>query len=539
MAATSAVVLLNCSNAGMMAGTITQSGNGMVSGCVLNETGKPVSHAVVSIVPAAYDPVSDAALPGRMIDTTDSAGNYRLAGLSQGKYNVYATYDNAQKVLLIKNIILGNDSVVVLPADLLQNAGQIKVFVSPSMNETKGYLYIPGTTIYALLRDNTGSVMLSHVPAGVTDGLMYSETGGTFIPRTVAGNIVVNPGAVTPLANTDWKFSRKISLNTTASGANVSGDVTEFPVLVRLTGGNFNFSQTMSRGEDIRFTKSDGSPLSYEIERWDATQSLAEIWVRVDTVYGSDSTHFITMFWGNPNAVSESNGAAVFDTTGGFQGVWHLSEPQGSFTYDATANRFNGLASDTAPLSAQGTIGLGMHFNGINSRFTVTGSETGKLNFPAHAAYTISAWVYADTLDSSWHDIVAKGNTQYQLQIQNSNQWLFAEYEDHAGWEQSTAPASAREWLLVTGVRDNDRQYLYVNGACVDSSPALNPYSDSLRYQGNPVTIGSTMFQDAHLNYFFKGTIDEARICNCALPPVWIRLCYMNQKQNDALAVFK
>lgn len=33
----------------------------------------------------------------------------------------------------------------------------------------------------------------------------------------------------------------------------------------------------------------------------------------------------------------------------------------------------------------------------------------------------------------------------------------------------------------------------------------------------------------------FRGMIDEVRIANEAYGPDWIKLCYMNQKEQDAL----
>jgi hypothetical protein len=54
------------------------------------------------------------------------------------------------------------------------------------------------------------------------------------------------------------------------------------------------------------------------------------------------------------------------------------------------------------------------------------------------------------------------------------------------------------------------------------------------------VTIGRTNgLGGGNLPYFFKGMIDEIRISNVAYGPDWIKLCYMNQKAQDALVVFK
>lgn len=38
---------------------------------------------------------------------------------------------------------------------------------------------------------------------------------------------------------------------------------------------------------------------------------------------------------------------------------------------------------------------------------------------------------------------------------------------------------------------------------------------------------------------YFNGKIDEVRVMNIAPSPDWIRLCYMNQKAEDALVEFR
>ncbi|MBN1306462.1 MAG: hypothetical protein JXA18_00995, partial [Chitinispirillaceae bacterium] len=66
-----------------------------------------------------------------------------------------------------------------------------------------------------------------------------------------------------------WSYSQRILLNTTSTGAEVNGTIRRFPVLIRLNPGNFKFfSQTRAGGADIRFAKSDGTHLPYQIERW-------------------------------------------------------------------------------------------------------------------------------------------------------------------------------------------------------------------------------------------------------------------------------
>ena len=107
---------------------------------------------------------------------------------------------------------------------------------------------------------------------------------------------------------------------------------------MRLDKTNFDFSAVNKAGSPLGFNKPDGSPLPFEIERWDSGGGQAEIWVLVDTVFGSDSAQFITMNWDLAGAALRSNGAAVFDTANQqVYGVNALGEVTQN-VYDANGN---------------------------------------------------------------------------------------------------------------------------------------------------------------------------------------------------------
>lgn len=481
----------------------------------------------------------------RTVTTTD--GSFSFENVPPGEYTVEAldtTHGQQRYAVVIRFEIPEKQQQLKLDVSTMKEVGSI-VGTVVSGNASL-WVQIYGLERVAKADPATGTFLFRDIPEG-SYSLRMVSSGQTITPKELIA-ISVTAGTSTNIGNVDaaplsaWSHSWKLYLNTTSSGAGITGTMCSFPVLIRLTSAEMQFNQARGDGADLRFAKADGTALPFEIERWDSAAQKAEVWVTVDTVYGNDNTHSITMYWGNASAGSTSNSAAVFDTgaAGGFQGVWHLAETQGALVHDATADQFSGLPSATAPASAPGAVGQGLFFNGINSYITITGTETGRLNFPARSSYSLSAWVFADTLDSTWQNIVGKGNTQYHMQIWRPNEWLFTEYEDHAGWESTRAPATSRTWVLVTGVRDGYDEYLYVNGSCVDSVPEIASFSDSTRYLGNPVTIGCATFKDPHLDYFFKGTIDEVRIHNRALSPDWVKLCHANQKPDgNSLVVFQ
>jgi biopolymer transport protein ExbB len=318
-----------------------------------------------------------------------------------------------------------------------------------------------------------------------------------------------------------------------------------FPVLIRLNAGNFNFSEAREGGADLMFAKSDNAALPHEIERWDPAAGLAEVWVRVDTILGNDSNQSITMYWGASGADStgslpgpataRSNGAAVFDTADGFQGVWHLGDGAQDSIRDATVNRFHGISPDTArPSIADGAIGNCRKFDGKADYIAMPKTAAGKLDFPQSGKYSVSVWVTADTFTALQQTLVSKSKYQYFLWM-DSTSWQFWEFQNRAGWQASAQPAILKQWVLLTGVRDGAVQHLYVDGESVDS---ISLKSDtSPRNTASDLIIGRA--HDAADGSSFRGNIDEIRIESTSRSSDWIRLSYMNQRIDDRLVVNK
>jgi hypothetical protein len=174
------------------------------------------------------------------------------------------------------------------------------------------------------------------------------------------------------------------------------------------------------------------------------------------------------------------------------------------------------------------------------------GTASGKLNFPQNSRYTLSAWIYSNTLDSAWHAIVAKGHRQYYLkqQIQSRyGQWEFVEYQDRSGWNRTGTPAVPKTWKYLTGVRDGYKQYLYLDGTLVDSTVIVT--SDTVvRDLSQDVSIGRylnpvTYYLDTEGYCWFNGKIDEVRISGVARSAEWEKLCFMNQRVDDKLVMFR
>lgn len=109
---------------------------------------------------------------------------------------------------------------------------------------------------------------------------------------------------VTAFWLTGWNYRVPITIQ-----ENSGNSLTDYQVLVTLN-TSFNWSAANSDGSDIRFTDDLGNPLNYWIEEWNYN-SGAKIWVKVPNI-PAGSTTTIYMYYGNPAASSESNGASTF-----------------------------------------------------------------------------------------------------------------------------------------------------------------------------------------------------------------------------------
>jgi hypothetical protein len=371
----------------------------------------------------------------------------------------------------------------------------------------------------------------------VADTAAYDPVTVSGIAVTRGVNTLV--GAIPFPIFGQWQYTKRLYLNTTDTGAAVAGTIIDFPVLVRLNVTNFDFSQAQSTGADVRFTQMNSAPLHYEIERWDAAAQQAAIWVLVDTVYGNNSSQYISMYWGNHSVESASSSEAVFDTANSFEAVWHMRSPSAVQTPDATVNGFHGTLYNMTPASTvDGMIGKALSFDGVSSYIDVPGSATGRLDFPEDGTYSLSAWVYLDTLVlTSGYVFISKSDYQYNLEVDREhNYWHMSEYHDGSGLQRIGTPATAREWTQVTGVRNGTDMSLYINGEQVNvtSWTDINPFIQDTSFNVTIGKIGRSLMER-----FMEGILDEIRISSVSYTPEWIKLCYMNQQSVDKLVVFK
>ncbi len=334
-----------------------------------------------------------------------------------------------------------------------------------------------------------------------------------------------------------WAHSSDLYFDTSPAGANVANRVLDFPVLVRLRSPDFDFSQAMGKGEDIRFSKPDGAPINYEIERWDPVAKAAEIWLRLDTVPGAYQGRLARMHWGKPGSASLSSAAGVFSAANAYESVWHMggagSGPRANAVTGkppASPGNFEGDES------GEGVIGLADNLDG-GAPGDYLNIGNGYAQFPN--GFTFSIWAHP-TRNSKWGRLLDMGNGPgmdniYLMRKFDSQDLVFGL------WQGGTKTAGE---ITANGILYPDQWGWY---AVTVSGKSVRIYRNgALAASGDlPVGINNAVRTKSYLgrsnwasDEYFAGAFDEAEIANVARSADWIKLAYANQNPRQNLVSF-
>jgi autotransporter-associated beta strand protein len=316
----------------------------------------------------------------------------------------------------------------------------------------------------------------------------------------------------------DWSHSASLFILTTPDGANIPAGATEnnFPLLVRLNSGNFDFAHAQSDGRDIRFAAANGMALAYQIEQWDAPTGTAAIWVKIPTINGN-ATQEIKMYWGNTGVASESNGAAVFNAENAYASVLHMNE-----TGTVTDSVGTVTASDNGTTQTTGMIGKARNFTagkGIFCGNAITNLPQG------NSAHSTQAWFRSSAVNCDIVDWGVEGGGYNKVQIRIISPPRIYIDGNGASVTGSIALNQTQWHHVVHTYTPGGMTRIYVDGQ-PDSS------------QGVSMTLPTTSrmwiggWYDA---YRYVGDIDEVRVSKVARSANWIKLEYENQQPQQTL----
>ena len=188
--------------------------------------------------------------------------------------------------------------------------------------------------------------------------------------------------------NDGWDFRKQIRADMPAASADVSGTVSNVPVLVRLSFGNFAFfGDVKPDGSDIRFVAADDmTPLPFYIEKFDSINQQALIWVQVPQLSAGAATNFVYMYYGNPDATAAADGSSVYGPETVL--VYDFAGPDGQ------VSDVSGYRNDPSSVAARGTdtalIGRGVEFAGPE---TIDIPPSPNLGVSSENGFALSVWL--------------------------------------------------------------------------------------------------------------------------------------------------
>ncbi len=318
----------------------------------------------------------------------------------------------------------------------------------------------------------------------------------------------------------EYTTRRKLTIDQTK----VDADLTDFPVLVKLTSANFDFAKANADGFDIRFTSSDGSTLlKYERERHDNTNSLAEYWVKVPVVDDTVDTDFY-IYYRTTDTTDGADPTNVWDAN--HLAVYHLKDITTSAIDDSTTVNDGTKKAANEPIETDGKIAKAQDVDGTNDRIIFANNIIGT------GAFTLEVWFKTDTITGDWHAIMGRlSNTSSTgtglIQLNNA---LYGIYNGSGStaWESYlTTPIETAAWYYAAvsfdGLGANKTGRLYMGGAEVANHTGTTVQGAMLFALG--------MGRESASDYFgpFNGIIDEARVSNIVRTAEWIKASYNSE----------
>lgn len=295
---------------------------------------------------------------------------------------------------------------------------------------------------------------------------------------------------------------RKLTIDQTK----VDDNLADFPVLVKLTSANFDFTKANADGFDLRFTSSDGETLlKYERERHDSVNELAEYWVKVPAVAAGADTD-IYIYYRTTDTADGADPTNVWDSN--YKMVLHMNDnPDTSTVQDSTSNNKDGTKkAANEPIEAVGKIGKAQDFDGSDDRIDTTPAAT--------SAHTITAWIYPHNVYSTGEGhLFSLADTDY-FAVRNTKLNSYTYQSDNV---YANTVLAVNNWYHVTLVRNGTAYAFYLNGAPDGTPTAASRAIAGTHGVGARGTTGA---------YPFDGIIDEFRLSEGVRSAAWIKADY-------------
>ena len=492
------------------------TGNGILGGTLTGTI--PAGTNSVTISGVTYTKAES----GVVLTATRTSGDTLTAGNS-GSFTINAgAVTAAQSAVSASPTSVAADNHTTSTITVILN----DAYGNPVSGKTVTLAKSGGSSTISVASGSSGAngVVIFTVLDAIAESATYTATDSTdSITITQTASVTFNS---MPWYNTGWRYRMAIQINHT----NVSGTVTNFPLLINLTNSSLaQYAQT--NGNDLLFTTGDGTnKLAHEIESYTNSTGTLVAWVKVPLLTSTADTN-IYLYYGNAAAANQQNISGVWDTN--YKGVWHLNQvPTGSAgdMVDSAAGN-NGTSQTIAPgAQVAGEIGGSLTMDGTSDYITTATSFTNPQTL------TLEAWVKTT---GSGKKVVGfentqtgtgSGNVDREIYFGTDGKVYFGTYSGSTDVAVSTNTLNNGQWHFLVGYRDNAASAigLYVDGVlhATNSSTGAQSYTGWYRIGGYKSSGWPNLVADG----YFPGSVDEIKISHSVRSAAWIATEYNNQK---------
>lgn len=352
------------------------------------------------------------------------------------------------------------------------------------------------------------------------------------LPRLAALCLLLGAsGAATAWWQADWPYRKQITIDGTATGAAVQGELANVPVLIRLHEGVFHFPDAKPDGSDLRFvTEDDKTELKFHIEKYDSVFNMAQIWVQVPALSAKEPVR-LWMYYGNAkeSIPATAPSAATYDANQIL--VYHFGE-RGTPAMDATGNALH--ATTPSMVVDSGLIGAAAKFDGATA---IALPVSPLLSLLPTTEFTLSFWIKPVAADPAVIVYAQRDPAGAALVVGLNAGAPYVSVADEGGAALVSSPTMSiadGNWHRVSVVAGSAQMQIFVDGQLRSFLARGAPNLTSAATLGGDGGIGEgrSGTQD------FRGEIDEFSIARVARTPAWLALEAGNQGAADKLVVF-
>ena len=336
----------------------------------------------------------------------------------------------------------------------------------------------------------------------------------------------------------DYTYRKKITIDNT----NVDGDLTNFPLLVKISSDTDIGGDTNADGFDVRFTSSDGSTLLkfQRIHHTVTVDSLDAIyWVKVPTVNAATTTDIYIYFRSDDTA----DGADPDNTWSSthFHGVWHLNETD----LDGDAGDIKDSYSAGNDGKVVGSVAsiTGKIYKAIQGSDNTEYIEIAGGNAELHDSdgkYSCSVWFKAASSGSTlriftyWDGSSSGGDGWFLQSIADKLQVYIGELGS-ANYVYDLSDAAVGDitawnhlaWSYNAG--DANEIIIYLNGTPVAATQTGSTNAGG--YSNEPIYLGRLYWSNSY--YGNAGSYEEARYYKGEVAPEWFKFEFNNVNEAD------